>query len=90
MVIQVVLMFSQIHFFKSPPLDEKRDFPSGETTWKPQVYNKFPLCFHPGKNVFPCGFPSRGNTLRSGLHALIAWKLGPTSGFPRWKIGETT
>ena len=58
-----------------------------ETTWKPQVYNKFPWGFHRGNYLFPCGFPSRGNTLRSGLHASIAWKLGSTSGFPIWKIG---
>ena len=58
-----------------------------ETTWKPQVYNKFPWGFHPGNYLIPCGFPRGGNTLRSGLHASIAWKLGSTSGFPIWKIG---
>ena len=54
---------------------------------KPQVCNKFPWGFHPGNYLIPCGFPRGGNTLRSGLHASIAWKLGSTSGFPIWKKG---
>ena len=40
------------------------------------------------KLPFSMWFPSRGNTLRFDLHAYIEWKLGSTSGFPIWKIGE--
>ena len=57
------------------------------------------------KLPFSMWFPSRGNTLRSGLHASIAWKLESTSGlhhmedrgklhgnprFPKGNTRETT
>ena len=72
-------------------LVEKKDFPE-EIQGKPNGNNKFTTNFHGVsilKTTFSMWFPSRGSTLRSGLHASIAWKLGLTSDFPIWKIEET-
>ena len=72
---------------KCVALGEKKIFPLRgnirETTSIQQISMGFPSW----KLPFSMWFPSRGNTLRSGFHASIAWKLGSTSGFPIWKIG---
>ena len=50
-------------------------------------YKKNSMGFPFWKLPFSMWLPSRVNSLRSGLQASIAWKLGSTSGFPIWKIG---
>ena len=52
----MVLMFSLIiffSFFKSPPLGEKRDFPSVETTSLQQISIVFPSWKEPFSMWFP-------------------------------------
>ena len=64
----------------------KKRFPLRGNIMESTSLQQMSMGFPSSKLPFSMWFPSRGNTLRSGLNASIEGKLGSTSGFPIWKI----
>ena len=86
-------------------LGEKKRFPLRGNIMESTSLQQMSMGFPSSKLPFSMWFPSRGNILRSGLHASIAWKLESTSGlhhmedrgklhgnprFPKGNTRETT